>query len=239
MNCADDLTSIDLSSTVSSTLTSSTISLFPYILHAQSTGLNLTDPSHLPRLLRPLDSKDVVLSNDEIVGTASETQSGGTWTAGCVDSQEGDDEIIIHVRFSELVRIKSILIGTGGGQSPISPRRVKVWTNRVDGIDFDMIEEGVKPEQEWELLESDGEGGRGAVEYPVRIARFNNVMAVDLAFSESRSHTQSRLFYLGFMGEARQLKKEPGDKMMVGAENGVMRQIDGVKEESRGSESVK
>lgn len=124
-----------------------------------------------------------------------------------------------------------------------------------------MIEEGVKPEQEWELLESDGEGGRGAVEYPVRIARFNNVMAVDLAFvgpslshflsliltelsllnqqSESRSHTQSRLFYLGFMGEARQLKKEPGDKMMVGAENGVMRQIDGVKEESRGSESVK
>lgn len=62
-NCQDELTSVDLASVapnslaLSSAQTSSTVSLFPFIHHAQSTGLNLTDPTFLPRALRPLDTK--------------------------------------------------------------------------------------------------------------------------------------------------------------------------------------
>lgn len=78
------------------------------------------------------------------------------------------------------MRVKSILIGTGGGRAPEAPRRVKVWVNRVDGIEFD--EAGtVTPDQEWELLEGDA-GGRGATEYPVRMSRFGNVSSVTLFF---------------------------------------------------------
>lgn len=75
---------------------------------------------------------------------------------------------------------RSILIGTGGGRLSSSPRLAKCWVNRVGGIDFSDATE-VKPEQEWELLEAEG-GGQGAVEYPVRMARFANVSSVDLFF---------------------------------------------------------
>lgn len=112
MNCADDLTSVDLDHqnaqtlSLSSSSTSSTISLYPFLLESGSYVLNAEDTTHLQRILRPLDTKDTVKSNEEIEGTLQGEQSEGGWTAGCLDSQEGDDELIIHVRFSELVRIK-------------------------------------------------------------------------------------------------------------------------------------
>ena len=86
------------------------------------------------------------------------------------------------------------------------------------------------------MLENEN-GSRGSVEYPVRISKFANVSELDLFFvrcslvvsllhaprdrgahnyeyvqSNTRSD-QTRLFYLGFMGESRQLKKEPGEPM--------------------------
>jgi hypothetical protein len=100
-NCADDLTSLDLSllppASISSASSSTTISLYPFLLLSQSHGLNLEDPATLPRLLRPIDSKDVVKTNEELVGTELEVGEGGVWSGGCVESQEGDDEIILRV----------------------------------------------------------------------------------------------------------------------------------------------
>lgn len=84
-----------------------------------------------------------------------------------------------QIGFTDLVRIKSILVGTGGGQLPSSPRRVKVWVNRQDGVAFDEVED-LKAEQEFALLE--GSGTRGAVEYPVRMSKFGNVSSIDLFF---------------------------------------------------------
>lgn len=149
-----------------------------------------------------------MLSNEEVDELDGERggAEGHVWRGGAIDSQEGDDEVLVHVsllacslsrarrpsraddavptaaqiRFSELVRIKSILIGTGGGRASSAPRLAKCWVNRVDGIDFGQTEE-VKAEQEWELLESEG-GEKGAVEYPVRMAKFGNVSEVDLFF---------------------------------------------------------
>ncbi|GAA6027415.1 hypothetical protein JCM8097_007845 [Rhodosporidiobolus ruineniae] len=243
MTCADDLTSVDtelsgVQSHLATASTSSQVSLFPLISFPHSSAANV-DYSTLPpgedqplkRVLRPLDSKDTVKTNDELVGTVDEGGAGGgVWTGGALDSQDGDDELLIHVRFSELVRIKSILIGTGGGRLPTSPRLCRAWVNQP-GLTFDDAA-SVKPAQEWELLEGEG-GGRGAVEYPVRIAKFANVSEVTLFFANARGD-QSRLFYLGFLGESRQLKKEPGDPMMIGAENAAHSHIDGVKEEKRG-----
>ncbi|ORY88033.1 PITH domain-domain-containing protein [Leucosporidium creatinivorum] len=236
MNCQDDLTSLDLtlsapSESLSTSSTGSTISLYPFILQSRCHALNISLPDSLPRVLRPLDTKDVVLSNDEVEELDQERggTEGGVWRGGAIDSQEGDDEVLVHIQFSELVRIKSILIGTGGGRSSTAPRLAKCWVNRVDGIDFSQTED-VKAEQEWELLESEG-GQKGAVEYPVRMAKFGNVSEVDLFFANTRSQSHSRIYYIGFMGETRQLKKEPGDRLTVGAETGVDKMVEGAREE--------
>ncbi|GAA5861051.1 hypothetical protein JCM8547_008019 [Rhodosporidiobolus lusitaniae] len=244
-NCAQDITSVDIDtlqnplSHLASSSGASSSSLFPLISFEHSHALN-ADLSHLAsteqplrRVLRPLDSKDVVKGNDELVGTVSEggAEGGGVWSGGALESQEGDDELLIHVRFSELVRIKCILIGTGGGRLATSPRLCRAWVNR-GGITFEDAET-VQPAQEWELLESEG-GGRGAVEYPVRIAKFASCSEVTLFFGNARGD-QSRLYYVGFLGESRQLKKDPNDPMTVGAENAATHYIDGVKEEKRGA----
>ncbi|BGP47911.1 hypothetical protein JCM10450v2_003776 [Rhodotorula kratochvilovae] len=244
MNCADDLTQVDVehaaSGALASTSSSSSQSLFPLIEFHRSNALNIAnadDQNHLRRVLRPLDSKDIVLDNDEIVGTAQDggEVGGGVWSAGCIDTQDGDDELIINIRFSELVRIKSILIGTGGGRLPTSPRLCRAWVNRgPSGVTFDEASSAAPtPAQEFELLEGEG-GGRGAVEYPVRIARFANVSDLSLYFANARAD-QSRLYYLGFLGESRQLKKEPGEPMTIGAENAAPSMVDGVKEKQAGA----
>jgi len=176
-----------------------------------------------------------------------------------------------------LLSSRSILIGTGGGRLPTSPRLARVWVNRSTGISFEETS-SVKGAQEWELLENEN-GSRGSVEYPVRISKFANVseldlffvsfhdfpfsfeaepVAEDLLFSQANTRSeQTRLFYLGFMGESRQLKKEPGEPMTgkfcslqyrapvrltdpiiqltVGAENAAPSLLDGMKEEKRGA----
>ncbi|KAK4056800.1 hypothetical protein OIO90_002049 [Microbotryomycetes sp. JL221] len=236
MNCKDDLTDVDLANSAASehlgsTATSSNISLYPFIDIQKCHGLNLAIPDSLPRVLRALDTKDVVQTNEEAdEQRQDDTTSTLNWSGGAIDSQEDDDEILVHIRFSELVRVKSILIGTGGGRSSNSPRLARCWVNRVDGdIDFSSAQD-VKPEQEWELLEA-VDGSKGAVEYPVRANRFANVSELDLFFANSRSGTQSRLFYLGFMGESRTLKKEAGDRLAIGAEQGMGNMVDGAREE--------
>ncbi|KPV75361.1 uncharacterized protein RHOBADRAFT_53346 [Rhodotorula graminis WP1] len=244
--CADDLTQVDVEhalqqGTLASTASSTSQSLFPWIDFAHSSALNVDnagDPDHLRRVLRPLDSRDTVLDNDEIVGTTQEGHQGQVWSAGCLDTQDGDDELLIHVRFLELVRIKSILIGTGGGRLPTSPRLCRAWVNRgPSGITFDEASSAApQPAQEFELLESEG-GARGAVEYPTRIARFANVSDVSLYFANARAD-QSRLYFLGFLGESRQLKKEPGEPMTIGAENAAPSMVDGIKEKQAGSSTT-
>lgn len=107
MNCADDLTSVDVDTNagtlqIASASTSSSVSLYPYILQSGSHTLNAEDPSHLQRILRPLDSKDTVKTNDEIEGTEQGDQRDGNWSAGCLDSQAGDEELLVHVRCSLL-----------------------------------------------------------------------------------------------------------------------------------------
>lgn len=99
-NCEDDLTSLDLDllppSTISSTLTGSTISLFPFILFSQSYGLNLLNPDTLNRVLRSIDQKDVVRDNEEVEAMMESSESEMI-SGGCLDTLEGDDELIIHV----------------------------------------------------------------------------------------------------------------------------------------------
>lgn len=107
MNCQGDLTAVDLehatSGALSSASTSSSSSLLQLVdfhrSHAQNIA-NADDADALKRVIRGLDSRNTVLTNDEIVGTAQEGDAlaGGVWTAGSIETQDDDDELLVHVR---------------------------------------------------------------------------------------------------------------------------------------------
>lgn len=163
-----DLTSADLDTNAASQHAisrvsgggASTVNLYTFIAHSRCHGLNLLDPESLPHILREHSARNERPSNDG---------------AG-VSNLDEDDGLLVHVVFSEIVRVKQILIAappTGDGR----PGHCSCWVNRQDGVDLADVED-VKPEQEFELLE----GEPGAVEYPVRIARFSSVSCLTLHF---------------------------------------------------------
>jgi hypothetical protein len=111
----DDLTSLDLTlsaptESLSTASTGSTISLYPFILQTGCHALNIALPDSLPRVLRPLDTKDVVLSNDEVQELDDEQggTEGGVWRGGAIDSQEGDDEVLVHVSSLAAERLRKL-----------------------------------------------------------------------------------------------------------------------------------
>lgn len=154
--------------------------------------------------------------------------------------------LLITVAFSELVRIKQILITSATGEERID--RCKVWSNQIDPPDLEEAEDNdPKPDQEFQLLA----GERECVEYPVRVARFASVSTVTvylvssrllaihilaqtnaLRLSQQSSYrpAQQRLFYLGFKGESHTHKKASEDDIAVGAHNAAPSTVPGMKE---------
>jgi len=218
MSCEGDLTSADLDqSTSSHTLarvsagTSTSQNLYPYIVHQLCHGLNLEDTNALVKILRPHNERD---SRDE-----------------SIVNLDSDDGIIVNIQFSELVRIKQILISIP--PSGDRPQRCRVWVNRPDGVDFGEVDD-IKPEQDFELLD----GETGAIEYPVKIARFNNVSTLTLHFSARTSSTTFRIWYLGFKGESRVYKRQAGEQMTIAAENAADSMVDGVRDKHSPSQTT-
>lgn len=99
-----------------------------------------------------------------------------------------DSGLLFFVAFSELVRIKQIMITSATGDERVE--RCKVWVNRIDRPSLDEIEgdDYAKADQAFELLE----GERGCVEYPVRVARFSSVSSLIVHLVCSQHHSTSQ-----------------------------------------------
>jgi hypothetical protein len=138
--------------------TTTSVNLYPYIAQHLSHGSNVSPPEGLTSILRPHHTRH---ERDD--------------TLGSLRNLEEDEGVLVNVRFSELVRVKAVLLNAGVEEE--RPRRVRVWANRQDGLDWDEVDE-VQPDGEWEPLA----GEREAVEYPLRVARFANVSSVTLHF---------------------------------------------------------
>lgn len=140
-------------------------------------------------------------------------------------------EIIVHVVFNQLVRVRSIIINVSKGDR--SPKLCRVWTNRFDGIDFDQVDE-IKTDQEWELdteLET-------AVEYPTRVTRFQSISSLTFEFREPSGGQRSRIYFLGAMGDVKQLKRDPTSQLAVGAENSADATLDSIREQMGGNQTT-
>jgi len=65
----------------------------------------------------------------------------------------------------------------GTGRGDVTPRRLRVYTNRANIIDFSEVEDA-QPSLNISLLE----GETGVTEYPLRMAAFSSINSLSLFF---------------------------------------------------------
>ncbi|KAK7044698.1 DUF1000-domain-containing protein [Favolaschia claudopus] len=154
-------------------------------------GLNLAVPEDAKALIKPWDERES--------------------TSHYADSNV-DDQIILHVPFTQNVRLKSILLKLGRGE--VTPRHMRIYANYPTIVDF-ADAENTTPQLNISLLE----GETGVVEYPLRVAAFANITSLSIFFSESVGGDVSRIYYVGFKGESKSPKREISSKLEVPAAN--------------------
>lgn len=154
-------------------------------------GLNLTVPEDAQAVIKPWDER-----ND----TTKSAESGV------------DDQIIIHVPFTQNVRVRSILLKLGRGE--VAPRHLRIYANHTTIVDFAEAEE-VTPNLNISLLE----GEIGVTEYPLRSAAFANVHSLSLFFSEAAGGESLTVYFIGFRGDNRSQRREATQKLEIPAAN--------------------
>ncbi|XP_065851550.1 uncharacterized protein [Euphorbia lathyris] len=117
-----------------------------------------------------------------------------------LESNEGDPELLVYIPFTSDVKIKSIAIV--GGAHGTSPSKMRAFINR-DAMDFSDAQ-SMQAIQEWDLVEN----LQGVLEYQTRYAKFQGVASITLHFPDSFAGDISRIHYIGFKGEATQLKRD-------------------------------
>jgi len=154
-------------------------------------GLNLTVPEDAQAVIKPWEERD---------DTSKSAESGV------------DDQVIIHVPFTQNVRVKSILLKLGRGE--VTPRRLRIYANHTNIVDFEEAEE-FTPQLNISLLE----GEVGVMENPMRSASFANVHSLSLFFSDAVGGESLRIYYIGFRGDSRTQRKDATEKLEIPAAN--------------------
>jgi len=117
-----------------------------------------------------------------------------------LESNEADPELLLHIPFTGVVKLKSIVVI--GGESGSHPNKMKAYINRED-IDFTVTSE-LKPVQEWDLHED----FKGEIEYTTRAAKFINVSHLTLHFPSNFGGDSARLYYIGLKGDFTEAKRQ-------------------------------
>ncbi|KAF8474508.1 galactose-binding domain-like protein [Russula ochroleuca] len=181
----------EASSNASQIVGSNTDNLYGVIDRDNVHGLNLTVPEDAKETIKPWDERETTEKFAE---------------------SNVDDQLVIHIPFAENVRIKSVLLKLGRGE--VTPRRLRVYANRATIIDFSEADD-VQPSLNISLLE----GETGVTEYPLRMAAFSSINSLSLFFSNSVGGDSSRIYYIGFKGETRVVRKEGSNKLEIPAAN--------------------
>ncbi|KAF8587191.1 DUF1000-domain-containing protein [Ramaria rubella] len=163
-------------------------------------GIIDRDNVHGLNLDVPEQAREIIKSWDEREDTTKFADSGV------------DDQLIIHVPFTQNVRVRSVLLKLGRGES--TPLRLRIYANHPSIIDF-ADADSTRPQLDMSLLD----GQIGVTEYPLRIAAFANINALSLFFSEAVGSEQSRIFYLGFKGDTTSPRKDTSKKIDIPAAN--------------------
>ncbi|KAJ2849125.1 hypothetical protein IWW36_002865 [Coemansia brasiliensis] len=114
---------------------------------------------------------------------------------------DADEELIIHVPFTGMVKLKSLFIWGGSDES--APSSLRIFANR-DSLDFDSIEDA-EPTQALELANGLAE----PAEYAVRTAKFNSTRSLTLHIPANFGGDQTNVYFMAFRGEWTELKETP------------------------------
>lgn len=170
------------------------------------------DAAHLSDtpVLLAIDLPNLSCLNEAVVDSAR-----GLFRAHCssaskehfCDSHGSDPELLLDIPFTEQVQLRSICVSSAEGGCPAS---VSLFVNAA-GLNFSDAAERA-PAQEVPLA---GHDEAGAVFYPLRAARFNNVSSLQLLFKGRRGTPAGedaegpvRLFFVGLKGEASGLRRQ-------------------------------
>ncbi|KAJ2357010.1 hypothetical protein IWW50_001310 [Coemansia erecta] len=155
-------------------------SLFGKVAVDRSWCLNETIPNSIQTVFKPWDFR-----HD---------------TSHAVES-DADEELLIHVPFTGMVKLKSLFVW--GGPDASAPSALRIFANR-DDLDFDNVADA-EPTQELELIH----GATQVPEYPVRTAKFNSTQSLTLHVPGNFGADQTTVYYLAFRGEWTELSETP------------------------------
>ena len=116
-----------------------------------------------------------------------------------VSSYEDDPEMIIHIPFTEQVKLRSFCI-VGGGNGD-APSRVKLFVNS-DNLDFSDAEDR-KAAQEFDLVED----FEGELWYKVNRNKFQNINSLCIYIPDNHEGDKTTISYIGLKGEGTGVKK--------------------------------
>ncbi|KAJ7185627.1 galactose-binding domain-like protein [Mycena filopes] len=185
--------------------------LYGFIDKDKVHGLNLAVPEDAQAIIKPWDERD---------STLKYADSGV------------DDQLILHIPFVQNVRLRSILLKLGRGE--VTPRHLRIYANHTDIIDF-ADAETTTPQLNISLLE----GETGVIEYPFRVAAFTSITSLSLFFSDSVGGDVSRIYYIGFKGDAKSTRREASSKLEVRAANAADSSlVDRVSERASGQQTT-
>uniref|UniRef100_A0A0G4I4D3 PITH domain-containing protein n=1 Tax=Chromera velia CCMP2878 TaxID=1169474 RepID=A0A0G4I4D3_9ALVE len=141
--------------------------------------------------------------NEEVEGSCRKVFK--TWeerlSEESCSTPDDDPELIIHIPFCSPCKIASlIVIGGDGGKAP---SRVKIFQNKEE-LDFSGVED-TEAVQEVELHED----FHGAIEYPLKITKLQQVSHLTLYFPENKAGDgPTQIFYIGIRGIGSNAKRE-------------------------------
>ena len=106
-----------------------------------------------------------------------------------LQSPQGDPELILHIPFTEAVSVQSITIRNSSRRHDAewaSPRHIRLFVDRTEGLDFETARE-LPPAQQLELLPPDHmPDAAGTIDYPCRPAgKFSNISSLTIFFVDN------------------------------------------------------
>lgn len=120
------------------------------------------------------------------------------------ESLPPDRELIIHVPFTTPCKLTGVHVI--GGENGTHPTKVRIFANNVDDVDFNNVHD-MEPIQEVELVED----FHGALEYPLKVTKLQNVSRVSLYFHGTLMDDAQALtlHYVGLRGQGSNAQRKP------------------------------
>ncbi|EPQ31010.1 uncharacterized protein PFL1_01199 [Pseudozyma flocculosa PF-1] len=157
-------------------------------------ALNEETPGSGVKVLKPYDQR---ASEDEYLESSA------------------DDQLILYIPFTGSVKLRSMMLKTGPADQ--TPSEIHLYVNR-DDLDFDAANElSALPDTATAAAGGQGRPAqkltsipvtRDPVEIPLKPAKFPDVRSISLFVPSSVGGDTSRIYFVGFKGEHRQMRRE-------------------------------